>query len=73
MKCPVCKTESLNAESCAECGRMHETAQRMEERYLAKFGRVDYEHIQNVRGWLKDHPQSQMLLAFLIADDPYKI
>ena len=50
-----------------------ETAHQMEQIYLAKFGRVDYELIQNTRAWLRDHPQSQMLLAFLMADDPYKI
>lgn len=50
-----------------------ETTHRMEELYLEKFGRVDYQHIQNIRGWLREHPQSQMLLAFLMAEDPYKL
>lgn len=50
-----------------------ETAQRMEELYLSKFGEADYEHIQEVRAWLQDHPRRSMLLAFLQADDPYKI
>jgi Zn-finger nucleic acid-binding protein len=50
-----------------------ETAHRMEEIYLSKFGQADYEHIQAVRAWLQDHPQRNMLLAFLQADDPYKI
>jgi Zn-finger nucleic acid-binding protein len=50
-----------------------ESAHRMEELYLSKFGPADYEYIQKVRAWLKDHPQRNMLLAFLQADDPYKI
>ena len=50
-----------------------EAANRMEEIYLSKFGKADYEHVKEVRAWLKDHAQRNMLLAFLQADDPYKI
>jgi Zn-finger nucleic acid-binding protein len=50
-----------------------ETAHRMEELYLSKFGQADYEYIQKVRLWLQDHPRRNMLLAFLQAEDPYKI
>jgi len=55
--------------------RLHrqETSTHMEAIYISKFGAADYEHIQQVREWLKDHPQRGMLLAFLQADDPYKI
>lgn len=55
--------------------KMHqqETANRMNEIYLSKFGAVDYELIQNIREWLHNNPQHQMLLAFLMAEDPYKI
>jgi len=50
-----------------------ETKRNMEKLYLQKFGGADYEHVQKVREWLKDHPKRSMLLAFLQADDPYKI
>ncbi len=50
-----------------------EAANRMEEIYLSKFGEADFENIKKVREWLKGHPYSNMLLAFLQADDPYKI
>jgi hypothetical protein len=38
-----------------------------------KFGAEDYEKARKIREWLKDHPQKNMLLAFLQSDDPYKI
>jgi hypothetical protein len=45
----------------------------MEAIYLLKFGAQDYEKIQQVRAWLQEHPQRNMLLAFLQAEDPYKL
>lgn len=55
--------------------RLHteETKAHMNKLYLEKFGAEDYEHIKQVREWLKDHPKLGMLLAFLQAHDPYKI
>lgn len=53
--------------------REQEAAHKMEKIYISKFGEVDYALIQNIRGWLRDHPQSQMLLAYLMAEDPYEI
>ncbi len=53
--------------------RAVETKKNMENIYLLKFGADDYQHIQEVRVWLEDHPKRGMLLAFLQADDPYKI
>jgi Zn-finger nucleic acid-binding protein len=50
-----------------------ETKKNMEKLYLQKFGDADYEYVQKVREWLKDHPKRGMLLAFLQADDPYKV
>jgi Zn-finger nucleic acid-binding protein len=50
-----------------------ETAHHMEKIYLEKFGENDYEHAKKVRQWLKGHPRRNMLIAFLQADDPYKI
>lgn len=50
-----------------------ETAHHMEKIYLEKFGDTDYEHAKKTREWLKDHPRRTMLIAFLQADDPYKI
>jgi Zn-finger nucleic acid-binding protein len=50
-----------------------ETRLHMEKLYREKFGTDDYEHIKQVRAWLKDHPRKGMLFAYLQADDPYKI
>jgi Zn-finger nucleic acid-binding protein len=50
-----------------------ETKNNMENLYLQKFGGDDYQHIQQVRDWLENHPKRGMLLAFLQADDPYKV
>ena len=55
--------------------RLHteETKAHMDKLYLEKFGVEDYEHVRQIREWLKDHPKMGMLLAFLQASDPYKI
>jgi Zn-finger nucleic acid-binding protein len=55
--------------------RLHaeETKSHIEKIYLEKLGEEDYERIKEVREWLRKHPNSGMLLAFLQADDPYKI
>ena len=50
-----------------------EASNHMDKLYLEKFGAEDYEHIKQVREWLKDHPRKGMLFAFLQANDPYKI
>lgn len=53
--------------------RATETHHHMERLYREKLGAEDYERIQRIREWLKDHPRKGMLFAFLQADDPYKI
>ena len=50
-----------------------ETKKKMDDLYLQKFGKDDYQHVRKVREWLENHPRRGMLLAFLQADDPYKI
>ena len=50
-----------------------ETRNHMDQLYLEKFGAEDYEHVKQVRDWLKDHPKQGMLFAFLQANDPYKV
>ena len=55
--------------------RVHteETKAHLDKLYLEKFGAEDYEHIKQIREWLQDHPKLGMLLAFLQANDPYKV
>jgi Zn-finger nucleic acid-binding protein len=50
-----------------------EARNHMERIYLEKLGQEDYERIQEIREWLMKHRNRGMLLAFLQADDPYKI
>lgn len=50
-----------------------ETRTRMESIYLLKLGAQDTERIKEIRAWLDGHEQKSMLLAFLLADDPYKV
>jgi Zn-finger nucleic acid-binding protein len=50
-----------------------ETKGVLEKLYLDKFGEADYAKIKEVWEWLKAHPQRSMLIAFLQADNPYKI
>jgi len=53
--------------------RVTEARNHMDKLYLEKIGAEDYEHVKQVREWLKDHPRKGMLFAFLQADDPYKL
>ncbi len=55
--------------------RLHaeETKGHMERIYSEKFGEEDYQRIKEIREWLWKHPHSGMLLAYLQADDPYKV
>jgi Zn-finger nucleic acid-binding protein len=53
--------------------RAQEARSKMEKLYLEKFGAGDYRRIQKVRAWLSENSKRSMLLAFLQADDPYKI
>ncbi len=51
-----------------------EEARRMLDRlYLDKFGPEDYAKVKDVWAWVRHHPQRAMLIAYLQADDPYKI
>ena len=53
--------------------RAAETRIHLEKIYLEKLGEEDYEHVKQVREWLVEHPMRGMLLAFLQAEDPYKV
>ncbi|MGB8648171.1 MAG: zf-TFIIB domain-containing protein [Anaerolineae bacterium] len=41
--------------------------------YLGKFGEEDYGRIREIRDWLTNHPKRAMLLAYLQAENPYKM
>jgi hypothetical protein len=53
--------------------RDEEAKQKLDRLYLAKFGAQDYARVRETWEWLKSHPQQAMLLAFLQAEDPYRI
>jgi Zn-finger nucleic acid-binding protein len=50
-----------------------ETRNHLDGIYLEKLGEEDYARIKEIREWLRNHPLQGMLLAFLQAEDPYKI
>ena len=50
-----------------------ETRTHLDAIYLDKLGEQDYQRIREIREWLRDHSRHGMLLAFLQAEDPYKI
>lgn len=54
---------------------IHSTEARnhMDKLYLEKFGAEDYERVKQTREWLTNHPKQGMLLAYLQANDPYKV
>lgn len=53
--------------------RAEETRAMLEKLYQNRIGAEDYAKAQEVRAWLAKHPQRLMILAFLQAEDPYKI
>jgi Zn-finger nucleic acid-binding protein len=53
--------------------RAAETRNHLEKIYLEKLGEEDYEKAKQVREWLVNHSMRGMLLAFLQAEDPYKV
>ncbi len=53
--------------------RAVETKNHLDQIYLEKLGEADYENVKQVREWLVNHPMQGMLLAFLQAEDPYKV
>ena len=50
-----------------------ETKNHLEAIYAEKLGEDDYAHLKHIREWLNQHPRRSMLLAFLQAEDPYKV
>jgi Zn-finger nucleic acid-binding protein len=53
--------------------RQEEAHAMLDKLYLEKFGAQDYDRIQEIWSWLKPHPQRAMLLAYLQANDPYRL
>lgn len=47
------------------------TAGKLEEMYLKKFGEGDYQKIKDIRKWLQEHPNRNVLIAFLLDKDPF--
>ena len=53
--------------------RAAEAKNHLEHIYLERLGADDYQKVRQVREWLVQHPMRGMLLAFLQAEDPYKV
>lgn len=53
--------------------REAETQRALDNLYREKFGADDYARVHEMRDWLTGHPLRSMLLAYLQAEDPYKI
>jgi Zn-finger nucleic acid-binding protein len=50
-----------------------ETRATLDRMYLEKLGTDDYVRLQKIRQWLDEHPLRSMLLAYLEAEDPYRL
>jgi len=48
-----------------------EIASKMDALYLEKFSKSDYRKIQEIREWLQGNPNRNILIAFLLDQDPY--
>jgi Zn-finger nucleic acid-binding protein len=50
-----------------------ETKTALGKMYLEKFGAADYARVKEIWSWLIGHPKRAMLLAYLQAENPYKM
>lgn len=46
-------------------------ARKFETIYLERFGEEDYARIKELRRWLQEHPNRNMLIAYLLDKNPY--
>ena len=53
--------------------REEEVAALLERMYVERFGEEDYSRIQNIRGWIENHPKSAYLMAYLTDKEPLRI
>ncbi len=53
--------------------REEEARCALDKLYAEKFGETDYARIKEIRDWLQSHPRRAMLLAYLQAENPYKL
>ena len=47
------------------------SASKLDSMYLKKFGESDYQKIKEIRKWLQDNPNRNVLIAFLLDKDPF--
>jgi len=50
-----------------------EAKAELDKLYTVKFGIADYARAKEIWNWLRDHPQRAMLLAYLQAENPFKV
>lgn len=53
--------------------REEESRKRLERIYLDRFGAEDYGRLKELKSWLDGHGERPALLAYLQADDPYRV
>ncbi|MFZ5988272.1 MAG: zf-TFIIB domain-containing protein [Bacillota bacterium] len=55
--------------------KLREEAARdnLQDKYIRKFGRWDYERLKEMREWIYKHKSKTEMLSYLIDEDPYKI
>lgn len=53
--------------------RQEENRRILDQVYRDRLGDEDYARLREIREWLTTHPHHAMMLAFLQADDPYKL
>lgn len=55
--------------------RIREEAARenLQDKYIKKFGRWDYERLKEMREWIYKQEKKNEMLSYLLDEDPYKI
>jgi len=45
----------------------------LQDKYIKKFGRWDYERLKEMREWIYKQEKKNEMLSYLLDEDPYKI
>jgi len=47
--------------------------ENLQDKYIKKFGRWDYERLKEMREWIYKQEKKNEMLSYLLDEDPYKI
>jgi Zn-finger nucleic acid-binding protein len=68
-----CRMREFFSESWQKRLRADMTRDHLDRRYQEKLGRKDYERLKEVKVWMEENRNRDIILAFLMDENPYEI